>query len=228
MKVFYATQFIERGRDIPMKLVSAGFVREDGAALYVINEENLSSVMMNRRLGLGAVTYLPIASDPSPGTLTSIYRWDDQHAEYQHVLPLTRLIDEVRQFLTEAGPVELWAHHAAHQHVVLVQLFGELGEGHIGIPMWTHELEQLIEAHPMVALPEVTSEINHSMTAAYWLKEAYELLTAPAAPRHAAKEIEVNDLGYVDEDANSAVTTGRDEEPKVFEKEAVDTEGEAS
>lgn len=180
MRIYYAAQLIERGQNLPLKLVSLGLVREDGKELYVVNEENLSEVMLNNRLALNAVQHLPIKVDPSP-TLSMIYSWNTEHPEYQHVLPLGRLTSEVLAFITEDGPAELWSHYGAYSHVVLCQLFGALGELPAGVPMYTHELQQLIDDCPTVPLPVVPEGTHHAMTDARWVRDAYLALVQGSA-----------------------------------------------
>jgi 3'-5' exoribonuclease-like protein len=171
MKIFYDFEFVERGPGIPIVPVSAGFVREDGKELYVINAECLSAVMRHRWLSVNVVPYLPIRMDSS-----IIFEWSMDHHEYVNVLNLDRLVEEVRQFITGTPYAELWAYYGAYDHVVLAQLFGDMSELPSGIPMFTHELQQLIEQHPEVKLPPDPSPTHHALADARWVKEAYERL----------------------------------------------------
>lgn len=172
MKCFYDAEFVERGRDLPIQLVSLGMVREDGAELYVINDECLSNVMRHPWLLVNVRPGLPIKQDDA-----YIYYWDQTHPEYPYVLALDALVDEVHKFLTDVPDLELWSYYGAYDHVVLCQLFGSMAELPPGIPMVTFDIQQIAHQRPDVALPPDPEFAHHAMWDARWAKEAYERLT---------------------------------------------------
>jgi 3'-5' exoribonuclease Rv2179c-like domain len=175
MEIFYDCEFVERGRDVPMQLVSIGMASSLGAELYAINEESLSNVMRHPFTGLNVVPHLPIRSDDP-----YIFEWDKDHIEYRHVWALDRIIEEVRRFITDRGEdVQLWAYYGAYDHVILAQLFGSMGELPAGVPMYTHDLQQLHEEHPEVALPPEPARPHHAMEDARWVQEAYNRIRRP-------------------------------------------------
>lgn len=167
MIIDYDVQLNERGRSLPMELVSIGLVREDGAEMYAINEECLSGAMRSPWLSTTAVPHLPISSDD-----TFIFEWDKNHEEYQYVLALDRLILQVLQFITEEGKPDLWTHYGAYKHVVLSQLFGSQAERPARVPMFTYELQQLAEENPHIFLPPVPENTHHAMADARWVRDA--------------------------------------------------------
>lgn len=168
MRIFYDCEFVERGRDLPIQLVSIGMIREDGTELYRINPECLSNVSKHPWLSVNVGPYLPIKA--SPGILD----WDKDHPEYEYVsMSLDNLIADVLAFIQAVPNVELWAYYSAYDHVVLCQLFGSMAELPAGVPMFTHDVQQLIEMHPDVVLPSEPWKIHHAMDDARWARDAF-------------------------------------------------------
>lgn len=177
MRVVFDSEFSERGPLLPIQPISFGFIAEDGRELYVINEECLSAVMRNPWLAANVRPHLPIHEDQV--TLGGwITQWDANHPEYEYVLSLDLLVHTVREFLTSIPGLELWAYYGAYDHVVLCQLFGAMEDLPPGIPMFTHELQQLIEQHPDVKLPPDSDIPHHALWDARWAAEVYRLLTS--------------------------------------------------
>jgi hypothetical protein len=178
MRVFYDSEFVERGPQLPLQPISFGFVAEDGSELYVINEESLSNLMKHPWLSVNVALSLPILNDQR-GVGHFITQWDPDHTDYEHVRSLTDLAYAVHGFLTSFGTtVELWAYYGAFDHVALAQLFGPMSDLPPGIPMFTHELQQLIEQHPTVALPGQTDVVHHALYDARWNRDVFNLLQA--------------------------------------------------
>lgn len=174
MRVFYDCEFVERGRDLPIQLVSIGLIRDNGDELYRINPECLSNVSKHPWLSVNVGPYLPIKA--SPGILA----WDEEHPEYQYVsMSLDGLIDDVRAFLQATPSLELWAYYGAYDHVVLCQLFGSMAELPAGIPMFTHDVQQLIEMFPQTPLPAEPWKIHHAMDDARWTRDAFNAIKEP-------------------------------------------------
>lgn len=177
MRIFYDWEFVERGSQLPLQPVSVGMIREDGVELYAINEESLSNVAKHPWLSVNVGPYLPMMS-PNVG----IIAWDENHPEYQHVYSLDQMVDHVRKFITETPNAELWADYGAYDHVVLCQLFGPMAELPAGIPMFTHELQQLWEDHGHPELPPQPWRAHHAMEDARWTRDAYNaIVNAPIA-----------------------------------------------
>jgi hypothetical protein len=176
MRIFCNWEFVERGSQLPLQPVSVGMIREDGVELYAINEESLSNVAKHPWLSVNVGPYLPMMS-PNVG----IIAWDEKHPEYQYVCSLDQLTGQVRKFITETPSAELWADYGAHGHVVLCQLFGTMAELPAGIPMFTHELQQLWEEAGRPDLPPQPWRAHHAMEDARWTRDAYNVITnAPA------------------------------------------------
>ncbi len=172
MRVFYDCEFVERGRDLPIQLVSVAMVREDGHEMYLINEECLSNVVRHPWLSVNVVPELPVTFD-SP----YIFQWDKDHEDYPNVMALDAIPLAILDFLTnglEQDPAGLWAWYGAYDHVVLCQTFGSMADLPPGVPMFTHELMQLHEEYPHVVLPPQPIHRHHAMHDARWVRDAFQ------------------------------------------------------
>lgn len=178
MKVFYDAEFVERGPDIAIQPISFGFVAETGEELYLVNEECLSKVMNHAWLSVNVAPSLPISNDQH-GDGHFITQWDPNHTDYEHVISLNGLRQRVHEFLTQFDTsVELWAYYGAYDHVVLCQLFGAMKDLPPGIPMFTHELQQVIEQYPDVMVPNQTTVPHHALYDARWNRDTFNYLTS--------------------------------------------------
>lgn len=192
MRIFYDCEFVERGRELPIQLVSIGMVDEDGRRLYRINEECLSAVTRHPWLNKFVVPFLPIAT-PVQG----IFEWDTKHEEYEFVSALDRLAADVLEFIRAVPNPELWAYYGAYDHVVLCQLFGSMAELPAGVPMFTHDLQQHWEmfgyGRPLPAEPW---NAHHAMYDAEWCRDAYNSV-AHRVPGPVTGEVVANSDGEV-------------------------------
>lgn len=176
MRIFYDVEFVERGPSIPIQPISFGLVAEDGRELYLINEECLSNVMNHPWLSVNVSPSLPIANDQR-GDGHFITQWDTEHPDYGNVISLNGLVSEIHKFITYSDTsAELWAYYGAYDHVVLCQLFGPMKDLPPGIPMFTHELQQLIEQHPNVPVANQSVVPHHALYDARWNRDTFNLL----------------------------------------------------
>lgn len=188
MKIFYRVFMVERGRDIPLQVISVGMIREDGGdSLYLINEECLSNVFRHPWLSMQVWPYLPARVEPgapSPDA-GAVISWDKEHEDYGRVMALDSLGTQVLQFIRATEdfaqePVELWSHHGAFDHVALTQIFGNRGERPAGVPDFTCELGQILQ-HLPVQLPLVSSQQSTAIMDAIWIREVHDLIAAGQA-----------------------------------------------
>lgn len=169
----YDTEFLENGHTID--LISIGIVCDDGSEYYAVNADcNFNSIREDDWLWANVIPSLPTTKknwdEPQRGRLiTSL----DLRASV--VKPKWVIANEVRDFITECLPGDtpfLWADYAAYDHVALAQLWGKMIDLPTGIPMFTHELRQLLEQIPgTVTLPrQATGEHNALEDARHNLK----------------------------------------------------------
>jgi 3' exoribonuclease, RNase T-like len=183
VRVYYDLEFVERGRDIPIQLVSIGMVDGNGRTLYLVNEECLSNVARHPWLSVNVWPHLP-ARSPSEGIL----EWDTGHLEYKAVMALDRIAGHVRDFVTGTDDPELWAWYGAYDHVVLCQLFGSMAELPAGFPMYTSELVQEWNRLGCPELPKGPENTHHALADALWAQEAGKALDRVAG--HDSKILE--------------------------------------
>jgi hypothetical protein len=185
MKVFMDLEFTERGRRIPIQLVSIALIREDGETIYRINPECLSDVAIHPWVSVHVAPFLPMRS-PSPGILI----WDETHDEYQYVArSFDELVAEVLEFVRATPDIEIWAWMGHYDHVVFHQLFGSMNEQPAGVPLYTRDIQELILANPQADLPAQSWRRDHAMDDARWAMEAYQQLTGDGALMITAEEI---------------------------------------
>jgi hypothetical protein len=170
MRIFYDTEFVERGPQLPIQLISLGMVREDGQELYLINEECLSNVARHPWLSVNVFPWLP-----ATGAVNDILEWDRGHPDYPNVFAFDMLAPRVREFLNVDKP-ELWAYYGAYDHVVLCQLFGAMVDLPPGVPMYTRDLMQewdrLDRKPPMPG----QSHEHHALFGARWARDFWQVL----------------------------------------------------
>lgn len=140
MKVFYDTEFFERGPQHPIQFLSIGMVTEDGRELYAVNADmDQHGVRTHPWLGKHVWPHLPLV-DPEPGVRGGSHkRLDTDHPDVRPVKQIARLVST---FLANVLDVELWAWYGAYDHVVLAQLFGTMVDLPAHIPMLTNDLKQ--------------------------------------------------------------------------------------
>lgn len=138
----YDTEFLEDGKTID--LISIGIVCEDGREYYAVNDD-----MDENRIGKddwlmkNVVKHLPLHHYSAPRDGLG-WIWSLEHKSTL-VKPKWVIANEVRDFLLADGAPELWAYYGAYDHVALAQLWGRMVSLPHGIPMFTHELMQLLE-----------------------------------------------------------------------------------
>lgn len=184
MKIFYDWEFLDDGKTIAP--ISLGMVAEDGRELYLINQDApLEDILEHEWLLANVAPYLPFARKNGyirVRTLDKDYPepyWDVNDARYaDHVRPLDAFRDEVRAFLDASQPVELWGYYAAYDHVALAQLFGAMVDRPYAMPMFTHDLMQLLGhiGAGRGGLPAPPANAHNALADARWTRDAYASL----------------------------------------------------
>jgi hypothetical protein len=155
VRVFYDTEFVDRGAGFPIDLISIGLVREDGAELYLQscdwNEEDCPPFVREQVL---------------PKLETCPWGSRAHHAQGHRGRcgnpgcpwrTRAQLAGEILDFATQGHneQVELWADYAAYDHVVLAQSFGTFDRyPSTALPFYTHDIRQLWVQAGRPALPE--------------------------------------------------------------------------
>lgn len=165
----YDTEFLEDGKRIG--LISIGIVAEDGREYYAVNSDApWDRIKCHDWLVRNVLPSLPLEID---GDL-------EEYRAYQpgihprptldfvspdrsdtRVKPHWVIANEVRDFLLAGDTLpELWADYAAYDHVALCQLWGRMVDLPEGLPMFTHDLQQMISVHSYVPVEQEVGQHN--------------------------------------------------------------------
>lgn len=154
-RVWYDTEFLERGHQHGLELLSIGAVREDGAEYYaVVLDADWDAVRDHEWLMENVVPSLPGM------WLDGSWHLDASHPSVKFRDTIAK---ELEVFLLANGKPELWAWYSAYDHVALCQLWGRMIGLPKGIPMWTNDLRQ--EQHRLgnPELPEQPSGFHNAL-----------------------------------------------------------------
>jgi hypothetical protein len=159
----YDCEFLEDGSTI--ELVSIGIVCEDGCEYYAVSSEfDQNRIKADEWLVGNVWRYLPREHDED-----GVSQWGKLHPDLDNewidlddrdVKPRAVIAREVAEFIlgpkpddqtwpaVRADPIQLWADYCAYDHVALAQLYGKMLDLPPGMPMWTHDIQTLVEARP--------------------------------------------------------------------------------
>ena len=144
--VVYDTEFIDNGSTID--LISIGMVDDQGYSYYAISTE-FDESKASEWVRDNVLAKLP----PRGG---SVWKSRDQ------------IMQGVYSFLTRVhDDIQLWADYGAYDHVALAQLFGTMMDLPDGVPMFTHELQQLWEQAGRPEKPPQSNEHDALADARY-------------------------------------------------------------
>jgi hypothetical protein len=177
VRFWYDCEFLEDGRTID--LISIGIVAEDGREYYAINNDvNWRRVREHPWLMDNVVPHLPQLHGD----------WRNIHPAwlFDYRAPEVKgagvISHEVEAFIRAGGDDradhELWAYYGAYDHVALCQLWGRMIDLPGCVPMWTHDVMQLLDRRDLrhVNLSNVVPQQNehHALADARWNRDAYE------------------------------------------------------
>lgn len=151
MKIFFDTEFWERGPEYPVMFISIGMVREDGQEYYAVSsefdEESLSDWLKEN----------------------VVPRLGDVERK-----PNSQIAEEIEQFVGDDP--EFYADHCSYDWVVLSQLFGTMMDLPEGWPMYCNELQMLVKQAGIEdsAKPHNPNEHN-ALSDAIYDQELYEM-----------------------------------------------------
>ena len=166
MRYFFDTEFIERGSEHPIRLLSIGIVSEDGRELYceIVNADSLIEQDFRRF----ADPWLKINVQP-------------------HLRSVGMRLDEIRShilaFVGDDKP-EFWAYLADYDWVVLCQIFGRMIDLPKGWPMHCLDLKQEMKTRGVnrEQLPEQGDAEHSALNDARWTRDAFIFVTNVEVP----------------------------------------------
>jgi hypothetical protein len=155
----YDLEFLEDGRTI--ELISIGIVCEDGREYYAVNAEMpIRRIRKHQWLMENVVPSLPKAYGDWRNHMPRhwLFNYDDPVVKRRDDIAF-----EVGEFLLSDGEPVLWADYGAYDHVALCQLWGTMMDLPSGMPMFTHDIEQAIEAVPGFVKPVQESGVHNAL-----------------------------------------------------------------
>jgi hypothetical protein len=175
MKTFHDWEFLEMGPEEPIRPLSVGMAREDGAELYIVikNTEALRlSMQKHPWLCENVLPYLPVEM----GGCFSYPGYDFDHEDAQAIKEPALAAAMIRNFVLctgpypsrwtqhpgmDEGPAELWGWYSAYDHVCISQMFGTMAQLPPGFPMYTRDLRQECDRLGMTDLPKMPGAREH-------------------------------------------------------------------
>lgn len=161
MKYFYDTEFYEDGERI--HLISIGIVAEDGRELYLEN---------------GDFDWSMVPED----------HWIQENVRPHLTGPLVSrafIAKAVEQFicknLDDFTPNRLYGYYVAYDHVVLAQLSGRMVDMPKGMPWFSNDLKQMLDADPhrlgnLADLVKQDGTQHHALEDAKWNAKLYDAI----------------------------------------------------
>lgn len=145
-RLFFDCEFIEDGHTID--LVSIGVVRDDGAWLYLENEE---------------------------ADLSKANDWVREHVfphlSPQYAVPRSTIAEQIREF---AGPhPEWWGYFAGYDWVALCQLYGRMVDLPEGWPMYCRDLRQWLDDHGHGDVSQPDDHPHDALADAHWVADTH-------------------------------------------------------
>lgn len=155
LKYFFDTEFIERGREYPITLLSIGVVCEDGREFYAENSQADHSTA-NQWVQDNVLPYLGKVEARTP----------------------TEIGSQLSQFVVAGRKTpEFWAYYASYDWVVTCQLFGNMIDLPRNWPMYPMDIMNLVNLiGTKPALPPQPADQHNALADAHWNKQAYEQL----------------------------------------------------
>lgn len=183
----YDTEFLEDGSTID--LISIGITCDDGREYYAVNSDaDWERIKKDDWLMTNVVPHLPMRRGEPPYKFENrIWIWGLDRSSVL-IKPKWLIANEVREFILESPKFGdtpwLWAYYGAYDHVALAQLFGKMIHLPDGIPMFTHELKQLMETmggnwQP----PERLDDEHNALADARWNLRVLQTILAAGVSR---------------------------------------------
>jgi hypothetical protein len=178
MRYFIDTEFIERGANHPLELISIGVVAEDGREFYAISTE-FEPRHANAFVKEHVIPHVDFRGEPGISSGGSPRRnW-----ERSRRMALADIARELVEFVGESP--EFWGDYAAYDWVVLCQLFGDMSGLPEGWPMFCRDLQQLRTERGSPELPPAPNPagiVHHALYDARETAYQYRWLQEEEAP----------------------------------------------
>lgn len=169
---FYDTEFLERGPHHPIDLISLGLKRgRDGALYYAVSSEFDMHAAWHHAgpngdywLRRNVLQQLPLVMHNNEIYLDELGtpKLDTNHPAVKTRAQICHDLMEVLE-LGHRLHRRLWAWYADYDHVVLCQLWGTMSQLPYGMPMFTHDLKQIVDMAGNPEMPRQTEGFHNSL-----------------------------------------------------------------
>lgn len=156
MRFYLDTEFIERGHEHPIELISLGIVSEDGREFYGVASDGWDESHASDWVKANVLPHL------GPGKR----------------LPRSAMAAQLVAFCGEKP--ELWGYYADYDWVVLCQLFGAMVDLPKGWPKFCRDVIQLCKAMGNPPLPRQESGAHNALADARHVRVMHQFLLAKA------------------------------------------------
>lgn len=182
---FYDTEFHERGNRYPIDPISIGVKRRlMHAGYYAVNAEfDMYSAWHNPGpnndywLRNNVLKQLPLMMRDEKTIWLDGDGTPMLDGRHPSVKPLNQIRHDLEQFfeLHRAVKRRLWAWYADYDHVVLSQIWGTMAQLPAGMPMFTHDLKQVVDlaGNPEMP-PQPEGHEHHALDDAQHLHTMWE------------------------------------------------------
>jgi hypothetical protein len=155
MRYFIDTEFLERGHQYPISLISLGIVAEDGRRFYRINKDYDHS---------GTTPWLQENVMP--------------YIDWTRAVPFDEIKQGIIDYIGIDDKPEFWAYYADYDWVVFCQIFGSMIDLPKGWPMYCRDLKQWADEIGLdkKAYPAKPVHEHHAIADAEWNKMFWGIL----------------------------------------------------
>lgn len=170
---FYDTEFLERGPEHPINLISLGMKRRrDGALYYAVSSEFDMDIAWHWEGPLGdywlrrnVLSQLPLQRTPTQELVVDNRGTPKLDLTHPTVKTRAEITRDLRDFFELGHRLKrrLWAWYADYDHVVLSQLWGTMVQLPHGMPMFTHDLKQIVDMAGNPDMPLQTGGFHNAL-----------------------------------------------------------------
>ena len=190
MLYFIDTEFVERGPDYPIDLISLGIVSSDGREYYAQSVE-FDHRKASEWVKDNVLTHLLMCpwAQTSVAGISGLYRTDkayhkghgqcvDQIRGLIHNCPWRtreQLKRDIQIFFNPSDGFELWSWCGAYDFVAFCQLFGTMMDLPSGYPHYMRDLQQVLDERGISdeELPEQEEGLHNALHDARYLKRLW-------------------------------------------------------
>jgi hypothetical protein len=181
---FYDTEFWERGPHHPIDLISIGMKKRTvGWGYYAVNSEfdlagawHFPGHAGDYWLRENVLKQLPLVnreghawreSDGTP-------MLDPRNAAVKTPVQIRADLERFMELEDSSRKRRLWAWYADYDHVVLSQIWGTMAQLPRGMPMFTHDLKQVVDMAGNPPMPDQLAGQHHALDDAAHLHAMWE------------------------------------------------------